>query len=180
MPPLIQFVNPIRIEKLTRIFKIRGVDIYFHWSVLVISGLILLNVARHPGLTLIGLAAWLGVLLIHETGHLIAAHRVGCSVFSIEIYPIYGVCRFAAPRSRFDHCIIAWGGVLAQLAIAGPLVLWVVAFGYSEIVGIDIVFAILGFFSIGVAIFNLLPIPPLDGATAWALVPALFPRKWIR
>ena len=36
--------------------------------------------------------------------------------------------------------------------------------------------AILGFFSVGVAITNLLPIPPLDGAIAWQIIPEFFKR----
>jgi len=37
--------------------------------------------------------------------------------------------------------------------------------------------AILGFFSLGVAIFNLLPIGQLDGVTAWAIFPELVRRR---
>jgi membrane-associated protease RseP (regulator of RpoE activity) len=36
--------------------------------------------------------------------------------------------------------------------------------------------AILGFFSMGVAAINLLPFSPLDGATAWAIIPEAFKR----
>jgi Zn-dependent protease len=78
--------------------------------------------------------------------------------------------------SRFDHCLIAWGGVVAQAIVALPFVSWVVLFGYSRLEPVNAVLALLGFFSVGVAIFNLLPIPPLDGAIAWQIVPELIKR----
>jgi Zn-dependent protease len=37
-------------------------------------------------------------------------------------------------------------------------------------------FAILGYFSLCVAAFNLLPVPRLDGAIAWGIIPALIER----
>jgi hypothetical protein len=61
------------------------------------------------------------------------------------------------PWSKFDHCVIAWGGVLAQAVVAAPIVVGVTLFGYTRFEAVHAVLAILGFFSVGVAIFNLLP-----------------------
>ena len=49
--------------------------------------------------------------------------------------------------------------------IALPVVLWVLVFAYSRFEVVNMLFVILGFFSLGVAVLNLFPIPPLDGAT---------------
>ena len=95
---------------------------------------------------------------------------------AIDLYPIHGRCHFDAPWSRFDHCVIAWGGVIAQAAIAVPLVLWVAVFGYSRFEPINAVLAILGGYSLVVAAFNLLPVSPLDGAIAWRIIPELVNR----
>jgi Zn-dependent protease len=176
MPPVFKFCNPIQIEKHTKVGQIRGVDTFVHWTVILVAVLILVGVIRRPGLSLLGLAAYFGVLLIHETGHLIAAQRKGCAV-SIELYPIFGVTRFGTPHSRLDHCVIAWGGVLAQAVVAIPLLAWVALFGYTRFESINMLFAILGFFRVGVALFNLLPIAPLDGATAWGIFHALLARR---
>ena len=162
---------PIRVDSLTEVMRIRGVGVYVHWTVLLIAALILLNVIRHPLTSLLGLSAYLSVLLIHESGHMIAAQRLGCEVFSIEIYPIVGFCRFGVPWSRFDHCVIAWGGIVAQAVVAAPLILYVTIFGYTRYEPLNAVLAILGFFSFGVAVFNLLPIPRLDGSIAWGIIP---------
>ena len=176
MPKMFEVPIPIRIDKLTEIVRFRGVPVYVHWSVLLIAILILLNVIHRPVSSLLGLTAYLGVLLIHESGHLIAAQRMRCEVFSIKLYPIFGITNFEAPWSKFDHCVIAWGGVIAQAVVALPVIGRLVLFGYTRFEPVNAVLVLLGFFSLGVAVFNLLPIPPLDGATAWAIIPETMKR----
>src|SRR5208282_4097393 len=92
------------------------------------------------------------------------------------LYPIFAITRFSTPWSRFDHCLIAWGGVLAQLVVALPLVIFAAVFGYTRVDVINEVIAILGFYSLGVAAFNLLPIKPLDGFIAWGVIPEFIRR----
>ena len=167
---------PIRLDKLTEVLRINGVPVYVHWSVWAIVAVVLFNVIRHPLESLMGIVAYLSVLLIHETGHLIAAERMHCEVHSIRLYPICGVTSLEMPWSKFDDCVIAWGGVIAQAVVAVPIVLVVTVFGYSRFEAINAVLALLGFFSLGVAIFNLLPVKPLDGAIAWAIIPEAFKR----
>jgi hypothetical protein len=100
VPPLLRFSNPIRLEKLTKVMQIHGVHTYVYWTVFLAGAFILAGVLRHPGPTLLGLTAYLSVLLIHEAGHMIAAQRKGCQVLSIELYPVFGVTRFSTPWSR--------------------------------------------------------------------------------
>lgn len=175
----IKITNPIEVKKLTHVMRIHGVDIFVHWSVLAVAGFILLNVLRNPLMSLVGLTAYFGVMMIHEFGHMFVARRLGCDVFEIELYPIFGVTRFQTPWSKFDHCLIAWGGVVAQLIVALPLIAIVSIFGYTPFNVVNEVFAILGFYSLGVAAFNLLPFKPLDGSVAWGLIPELFHRAQI-
>lgn len=170
----------LRPGKLVQIGRIRGACVYVHWSVILIVAVVLVNARQRPVLTLVGLFSYLGVLVLHEGGHLVAAQRRGSRVHSIELYPILGITRFQTPWSRFDHCLIAWGGVVAQMVVAIPLIAWVVVFGYTPFEPLNAVLAIMGFCSIGVAIFNLLPIAPLDGATAWGLFPVLLERARTR
>jgi Zn-dependent protease len=177
MLPLVKFSNPIRLQKLTNIMQIRGVDTYVHWSVFAVSAFILAGVVTHPALSILGLICHLGVLLIHEVGQLYAAQQKGCKVLSIRLYPIFGITYFETPWSKLDHCVIAWAGVVPQAIVFIPLVAWVATRGYTNIEGVNMVLAILGFFSLGVAIFNLLPISPLDGAIAWQLFPELLAER---
>ncbi len=112
---------PIRWRKLTEILRINNVPVYVHWSVFLISGIMLLNVVRHPLLTLAALLSYLSVILLHECGHMIAARQLGCSIDCIKLYPIFGLTCYQTPWSRFDHCMIAWGGVVAQAIVGIPL-----------------------------------------------------------
>jgi Zn-dependent protease len=162
------------------VMRVKGVDVYFHWSVFLIGSLILLGALRQPLVALVGLAAWLSVLLIHEFGHLIVANRMGYDALSIEIFPIFGLARFEMPETRFDKAMIAWGGVLAQAVVGIPLVALVIAFGYTPFEAVNALLAILGGFSLCIAALNLLPIAPLDGATAWDLIPAFIERRRTR
>ena len=174
MAPCLKFSNPIRLRKLMNVMQIRGVDTYFHWSVLVVAALILAGVASRPWLTVIGLLCYLGIFLIHETGHAVMAQRRGSQVLSIQIYPIFAITKFQTPWSRLDHCLIAWGGVVAQAIVFVPLFVWVTISGYSRFDVVNMIIAVLGFYSLAVAIFNLLPLPGLDGSIAWTLFPELW------
>lgn len=153
-----------RIRGADKIMRIRGVDVYFHWTVFLIALLILLNAGRKPWMTLTALLSFLGLLLLHEAGHMIAAQRLGTHVREIRLYPIFGLCFLDPPWSRFDHCVIAWGGVLAQAVVAIPIVLYTSFFGFTRFDALNAVIAIFGGYSLVVAVFNLLPsfAPPPD------------------
>jgi Zn-dependent protease len=122
-------------------------------------------------------ASYLAMIVIHEMGHAMVARNRGCHVRVIEIYPIFGVCRFEHPSSPFDSALIAWGGAVAQFVVAAPLATYVLAGGYRGFEPLNAVLAILGFLSPGIALFNLLPIAGLDGRRAWTLVPLLRARR---
>src|SRR5438477_10004234 len=100
---------------------------------------------------------------------MVAAQRKGFAVLSIELYPIWGITRFGERYSRFDHCVIAWGGGVAQVIVGVPLVAWLEIFGYTRFQAVNAILAILGFSILSMAVFNLLPVLPLDGVIAWVL-----------
>jgi Zn-dependent protease len=99
-------------------------------------------------------------------------------VWSIELYPLHGYTRYDAPRSPYDACVVAWGGVAAQGAIALPLILYTVFFGFTSIGPLNAILAVFGYLSVVIAIHNLIPVGRLDGATAWRLLPHLWRRWW--
>lgn len=63
---------------------------------------------------------------------------------------------------------------MAQAIIAIPILVLVEIFGYTRFPPVNAILAIFGFFSLSVAVFNLIPVPPLDGAIALRLLPSLF------
>jgi Zn-dependent protease len=161
---------------MTLVVKLRGVDVYVHWTVLVVGILMIYAASRQPGVALAAGLSWLALMLLHESGHMVAAQRKHCQVLSIELYPIFGLCRFEIPWSRYDHCVIAWGGVIAQLLVAIPLMAGVELFGYSRFNPVNVALFIFGQYSLVVAVFNLLPVRGLDGAMAWRIIPEAIKR----
>lgn len=174
--PLIPLPLP-KLRKLIEVMEIRRVKVFVHWSVLLIGAIILIGAVEEPLLSCVVLLSYYGVILIHECGHMVAAQRKGCAVWSIELYPLWGITRFSEPYSSRDHCIIAWGGVTAQALIGIPPVAWVEMFGFTHYEPANAALAILGFFSLSMVVFNLLPVRPLDGAVAWRLLPMLLRRS---
>jgi hypothetical protein len=174
---MIRIPTPIEMKNLTRVMQVRGTDVFVHWSVFLIAAILLANVIRQPLVTLVGLTSYLGVLLIHEAGHLIAAQKLHCQVFSIELYPVFGLTHFQTPWSRFDHYVIAWGGVIAQAIVAAPIMIWLKVVGFTRFEAMNVFLALLGPISLAIAAFNLLPFGRLDGAIAWKLIPEFFRRQ---
>jgi hypothetical protein len=156
--------------------RINGVDVYVHWSVFAIAGVMLLGVLERPTLTFVAIVAYLSILLIHECGHMIAAQRRGSGSRASSCIRFGASPNLKRPASRFDHCIIAWSGVTAQLLVAIPLIAWTVLFGYTPYEPVNAGLGLLGFFSLFVAAVNLIPVSPLDGAIAWDLIPEAIDR----
>jgi hypothetical protein len=154
--------------KLIRVFSVRGVPVFVHWSVFAISLFLLGAAIKEIVAAAVGLASYLGVLLLHEVGHqLVAVHR-RYHVARIEIYPFHGLCRFEEPEYPLDAAVIAWGGVAAQTVVAIPLIVLLKLFGYPRFWILGIPMTIFAFASLAIAALNLLPIAPLDGKLAWS------------
>jgi uncharacterized membrane protein YphA (DoxX/SURF4 family) len=76
----------MKLRKLTEIMEISGVRVYAHWSVLLIGTLILFGALERPAETVAAWTFYFGVILIHECGHMIAAHRKGYEVLKKTAY----------------------------------------------------------------------------------------------
>jgi Zn-dependent protease len=165
------------LKKFSEVMRVRGVGVYLHWSLILIGCLILLGAFERPAETLTGWAAYYGVLLIHECGHMFVAQRKGCHVYAIELYPIHGLVRYSEPWSRYDDAMIAWGGVAMQALVGLPLVVYISVFGFTRFTPLNVAMGVLGYYSLFVAALNLLPIRPLDGAKAWYVVRVMFQKR---
>jgi stage IV sporulation protein FB len=157
--------------------RFRGTPVRFHWTLLLLVALVLLASVQNPLPSIAALTSFVAVLLLHESGHAVLARRSGSTVVSITLYPFVGLCHHEQPVSPLREALIAWGGVLAQLVIAVPTIAANLVFGYTGIPAFDAPIAIFGWWSLLWVLFNLLPVPPLDGSTAWGLVPLLLRRR---
>ena len=165
-----------RSKRFVEIMRIRGVGVYLHWSVLLIMALMLLSAFERPFLSLAVIASYMSILLLHESGHLLAAHHYRCSVSSIELYPFYGVTSYEEPPYQYERAVISWAGVLAQLAVAVPIIICVELFGFTHWDALNAALVFLGHISLTMALINLLPVAPLDGSKAWSIFPAAIER----
>ena len=148
----------------------RGIPFRMHWTT--------------PLAALIGGPAFfpffLASMICHELGHAVLVRRFRYRVLGIDLTPVMGLCRWSGDATAWEHAIIAWGGVLAQgfLVLAGSVV-WLSAGWVLPQAQASMAVALAGPFVclnlIWIAV-NLAPIPPLDGAEAWQLLPYLRAR----
>jgi Zn-dependent protease len=163
------------IGKYTTIGGVRplGAALQVHWSVFVVGLLLLLGGIESPVRSLLALAAYLSIILVHELGHGLMARSVGCRVHIIQLGYFHGHCIFEAPFDKWDHMKIAWAGVLAQLAAALLIYLPVAIFPSLHTGAYGVVVIFLVYFNIFIALFNLAPSKGLDGYLAWQVIPLL-------
>ena len=151
--------------------RYRGAPIRIHWSVPVVA-LLAGGLRFAPG-------AWLGlvlVVLLHEMGHAFWARRFQMDVTEILIHGLGGHCAYLGTPSPKQRSIVAWGGVLAQalvLLVVFPISLALPATSELQRDLYEMLIAT----NLYIALFNLIPIRPLDGAEAWRLLPILLAQR---
>ncbi len=162
------------------VFSLAGVPVLVHWTVLLALPVAW---AATQGVARAGAAcmAFLVLMLAHEVGHAVVARRFGTRVFLIQLCLIHGRCVFEVPRSSSAAIAISWGGVAAQAVLFTAAVL-AAKFVRSDSGGLpapaSAALAVFIPINLLVLFVNLLPIPPLDGATAWRVVPAAAKALW--
>ena len=153
-----------------RLFRVAGIEIFLHWSWFLVAIFEISHRARDYSSLLWNALEYLalfGIVLLHELGHALACRQVGGRADRIILWPLGGVA-FVAPPQRPGATLwsIAAGPlvnvVLAPVSIA--LVLAMSFLGLSQIWpnGYALLRSI-AVINIGLLIFNLLPIYPLDG-----------------
>jgi Zn-dependent protease len=156
-----------------RVFTWRGVPVNLNWSMLL-AWPMLAAWGYGFGRALMALPAFVAIMLVHELGHAAVARWRGVQVLGIDLYLMHGRCVHEATYDEFDDVLIAWGGVAGQvpLLVVGLLAQWLsqllpyaVAGALGPAVGTLISANVL------TAMFNLIPVAPLDGAKAWRIVP---------
>jgi Zn-dependent protease len=153
-----------------RLFRFAGIDVFLHWSWFVVAVYELQGRTSQYGSFVWNVAEYLGlfvIVLLHEFGHSLACRQVGGEADHIVLWPLGGVAYVRPPQRP--------GATLWSLA-AGPLVnvaLIPVLFGLGLLcraLGLTAAVPDLGrlirslaFINLGLLIFNVLPVYPLDG-----------------
>ena len=173
-----------------RLVTWRGVPVALDWTVLLALPWFYF---LHRDLIDMALAfvAFFALMLVHELGHAAMAKWRKVPVIDIRLFIMHGYCRYAEPDHEADAIWIAWGGVAAQ----GLLLL--LALGISGLLRAQSYYDIhrellpmlwiLIETNILIILLNLVPVPPLDGATAWRVIPLLWKgapkpslKRWLR
>jgi Zn-dependent protease/predicted transcriptional regulator len=159
------------------VVKIKGIPIKVHWSWFIAFGVISfsLSTSYFPSLTVAPIGSYFldgilttlfifGSVLVHELGHVVYALKGGVEVEAIYLHVFGGIAdlkeELKTPKKEF------W------MALAGPLTSFMLAGGFALFS--NSVARYLSTVNLMIAVFNLLPIFPLDGgrllkSLLWAL-----------
>jgi Zn-dependent protease len=155
--------------------KLSGIDVFVHWSLwalLLVVGIVTFastQDAKSVFLGTIAIVMLFGCVVLHELGHALAARRFGIPTRDITLLPIGGVARLERlPSEPKQELWIALAGPAVNLAL-----LIAVALVGGALLGFDYLAlsdsrtaracrTLLAFNAI-MAVFNLLPIFPMDG-----------------
>jgi len=153
-----------------RLFQFAGVDVSLHWSWFLVAAYEIGNRANtYSSLTwnvLEYLALFL-IVLFHEYGHALACRQVGGAANQIVLWPLGGVAYVnPPPRPGATLWSIAAGPLVnvALFLILGVLLIVSRSTGWAlEMPNAHAFLRSVNLINLGLLIFNLLPIYPLDG-----------------
>jgi Zn-dependent protease len=148
-----------------RLIKIAGIQVYLHWSWFLVALYEVQFRGRYVSVAwgILEYISLFAIVTLHEFGHALACRQVGGRAEQIVLWPLGGVAYVNAPPRP--------GATLWSIA-AGPLVnvalipvLGVALLLYPSAPGSDFrtFLGQLNLLNIGLLIFNILPIYPLDG-----------------
>jgi Zn-dependent protease len=157
-------------SKRVKLFSISGAPVYLSvWFLL--GGLPLIVTGEYEFIPVLLICLFLSVFA-HEFGHAVLAWKTGCQVRQIYISPVHGTCSYTYPEHHAPPAIIAYGGVLAHFII---LMVWVSLRDFIPPPSNEYLFGSLWYFDLFIIlinkymlIFNLMPIPGLDGSVIWS------------
>lgn len=173
-----------------RLGRIAGIRVGLNWSAaimtLLVAYLVAVDYLPHEVqgygervYWLVGGAAgilFVASLLAHELAHAVVARRNGVQVEGITLWLLGGLTRLdAEPKTARADLATAVAGPITSLLVGGIFTAGAVAdraFGGPDLLGTPLLW--LGFINIFLAVFNLLPVTPLDGgrvlrASVWAI-----------
>lgn len=170
-----------------RLLRIAGIELFVHWSWLIIALLLTLGfqvqlTESNPGLgdigawglALLGSAVFFASVLTHELAHALMSRRRGIEVKGITLFLFGGATEAdASSRSARDELIIAIVGPLTSVGLAALLAVLAQSIG-PERSAVSGLLGYLALVNLLLALFNMTPGLPLDGgrvfrAIVWAI-----------
>lgn len=151
------------------LFKAFDINVFVHWTWFVIAYFFLTKGVYGMSPTW-GMATYIGlfvIVLLHEFGHALACRSVGGQARMIMLWPLGGVA-FVSPPPRPGAVLwsIAAGPLVNVVLVPVSFVAVLVLVGTTEqdqMSGFQEMIFMLSMINLGLLIFNMLPIYPLDG-----------------
>ena len=153
-----------------RLFRFAGIDVFLHWSWFFVAALeISMRGRRYPSIAW-NVAEYLALFVIvtlHEFGHALACRQVGGTANRIVLWPLGGVAYVEPPPRPGATLWSIAAGPLVNVVLAGvsyALTIWAWHSGWRVAAphAYRLLWAVV-LMNLGLLIFNLLPIYPLDG-----------------
>jgi Zn-dependent protease len=153
-----------------RLFRVSGIDLFLHWSWFLVAAIEINNRAGSYSSITWNILEYLALFLIvmlHEFGHALACRQVGGTANRIVLWPLGGVAYVNPPPRPGPTLWSIAAGPLVNLALVPLLSLLGVAnrsLGWAaSMPNAHALLRTVWYINLGLLIFNLLPIYPLDG-----------------
>jgi len=159
---------PSRTQGSIHLFRIAGIDVYLHWWWFLIA-VYEIN-SRKGSYSSIGwnVAEYLAlfvIVLMHEFGHALACRQVGGKADTILLWPFGGVAYVDPPQRPGATLWSIAAGPLVNVALL-PVFYELLSVSRSQDWSLDarkLLWVLLWRIDLGLLIFNILPVYPLDG-----------------
>ena len=162
--------QPTSVAGALRLFRLADIAVYVHWSWLVFAFVELRFRTNSYDMQIWSVVEYLslfGIVLLHEFGHALACRQVGGRADQIVLWPLGGIA-YVQPPARPGAWLwsIAAGPLVNLVLIAPTFAIWIwassVDWGEENRDLHQFIFALF-VINLGLFIFNMLPIYPLDG-----------------
>ena len=149
-----------------RLFAFRGIDVYLHWSWALV-GLVEIQLRKGEygsiGWNVLEYVALFALVLLHEFGHALACRSVGGYARQIMLWPLGGVAYVRPPPRPGAHLWSIVAGPLVNLALIPFSIGALILLRGTLPVDVETLLMTLTVINVGLFVFNVLPIYPLDG-----------------
>src|SRR3954469_5541797 len=149
-----------------RLFKFRGIQVYLHFSWFLIAAYQLTQLKamyRSPIWAIAEYLSLFAIVLLHEFGHALACRQTGGEANQIVLWPLGGIAFVSPPRRPGAMLWSIAAGPLVNVLLLPILSIALVVFRGSEPTDPALFVRHVWWINLGLLIFNMLPVYPLDG-----------------
>src|SRR6266478_5197458 len=160
-----------------RLFRFSGIDVFLHWSWFVVAAYEINGRTRSYSSLTWNVLEYLALFLIvtlHEFGHSLACRQVGGQANQIVLWPLGGVAYVNPPQRPGATLWSIAAGPLVNVVLA-PIIMGIgrmsLLWGwYAAVPDLRTLIHAIFYIDVGLLIFNILPIYPLDGGQIFRAV----------